>query len=443
MADPFCMGLRLGSPPEVFADALRGELGGRAWLVRDSETGAYQASSPRLQGLADFLTANDRDARRHEAVFLEAGRGTGVLFAAVIHCTRRGQAQGGVRHWHYDSMEGFLRDGLRLSLGMTRKNALARLWWGGGKGLIARPPGDLAKDPNFRRSLYQEYGAFVSSLHGCYVTGEDAGTNPSDMAEVFRATRFASCIPPERGGAGNPSGMTAAGVVCAMEAALDVLGMGDLAGKTVVLQGTGQVGSAMMRQLLDRGVKRILASEICAERRDALLDAFSGEPVEIRISEPGDISILSEPCDVLAPCALGGVIGPKTIPHIHARIVCGAANNQLLDEQRDATALAARGIVFVPDFVANRMGIVSCANEQYGQVLDDPAVQRHLSRRWEGGIDRTTRRLLEESRGGEITPLAAALRLADALAEQTHPIWGHRAWDIIESLSRDGWVTGG
>ncbi len=436
------MSLLPSSSPEAFADALRGELGGRGWLIHDADRCGYRASSPRLQPLADFLTTDRRDVRSHEAVFLETGRGSGALFAAVVHATRRGQAQGGVRHWPYPDVESFLRDGLRLSAGMTRRNALAHLWWGGGKGLIARVPDAQIRDPDFRRSLYREYGAFVSGLRGCYVTAEDVGTSPLDMAEIARATRFTTCVPHEQGGAGNPSGTTARGVVCAMEAALEVLELGDLAGKKVVLQGTGQVGSVLVRLLLERGVAQIVASEICPDLRQNLLDDLAGEPVEIRLTRPEDRSILAEPCDVLAPAALGGVLGPKTIPDVRAKLVCGPANNPLCDEARDASALADRGIAYVPDFVANRMGIVACANEQYGSLAPDPAVIRHFDPDWEGGIRRTTLRLFREAAAEGITPLDAALRLADCLAAEPHPIWGHRTRQLIESLARNGWAIG-
>ena len=436
------MSLLVNSSPEAFADALRGELGGRGWLIRDVERGDYQASSPRLQPLADFLSTDRRDVRGHEAIFLESGRGSGVLMAAVIHATRRGQAQGGVRHWPYPDVESFLRDGLRLSAGMTRKAALARLWWGGGKGLIARAPSGRSEDPEFRRSVYREYGSFVSSLRGSFIAAEDVGTTPLDVAEIFRTTRFATCVPPEFGGAGNPSGMTARGVVCAMEAGIEALGLGDLSGKKVVLQGTGQVGRVLVRLLLERGVDRIVASEICPSARDALLEGLEGEPVEIHLSRPGDLDILAEPCDVLAPAALGGVLGPKTIPDLHARLVCGPANNPLCDDDRDATALAERGIGDVPDFVAYRMGIVACSNEAYGTLARDPEVERHLDPDWEGGIRRTTLRLFQEAEDEGITTVRAALRLADALAEEPHPIWGHRAWRVIESLRTSRWTAG-
>ena len=157
----------------------------------------------------------------------------------------------------------------------------------------------------------------------------------------------------------------------------------------------------MIQLLLHHGVRQIVASEICEERRAGLLDSVNGHPVEIRATRAGDEEILAEPCDVLSPCALGGVLGPKTIPSIRAKIICGPANNQLVDEQRDALALKECGIAYVPDFLANRMGIVACSNEQYGgseRRPDDPAPPRslvegrHLPDRVEGARPRAAAR---------------------------------------------------
>jgi glutamate dehydrogenase/leucine dehydrogenase len=196
----------------------------------------------------------------------------------------------------------------------------------------------------------------------------------------------------------------------------------------------------MIPMLLHHGVERIVASEICEERRDALLDVFGDEPVEVRPTRPGDNDILGEPCDILAPCALGGVLGGKTIPSIKARIICGAANNVLVDEQRDALALKENGVTYVPDFLANRMGIVACSNEQYGVVNGDPAIQRHLGRSWKGGIYLTTLKILELAQKPDVTPVSATIRLAKELARQPHPIWGHRGRQIVESLVADHWA---
>ena len=410
----------------------------RAYLVRDPESGRYRASHPLLRDVADFLDADRRDCLEHEAVFLEANE-SGALVAAFLHKTTRGQAQGGLRHSPYETLEDFLRDGLRLSLGMTRKNSTAGLWWGGGKGIISQVPGDAHADPDYRSSLYRAYGAFISSLRGCYVTAEDAGTSPLDMEDVYRTTRFVTCVPLAVGGSGNPSQRTAGGVVVAMEAALEFRGMGGLEDKTIAMQGTGNVGSAMIPLLLDKNVARIVTSEISLERHDALLDTFAGLPVEVRLTHWGNHEILAEPCDILAPSALGGVLGPKTIPSIQASIVCGPANNQLVNDERDADLLFERGIDYVPDYIANRMGIVHCANEQYGHVPDDPMVARHLDRNWPCSIQRMTLRILEDAHARGVSPVAAANRLADELAEDPHPVWGKRAREIIASLVEERW----
>jgi glutamate dehydrogenase/leucine dehydrogenase len=436
------MGRLVDLSPEAFAERLRSRGHRRAWLAGDPDTGQPRASIPELDELAAFLAADRLDYRGHEAVLLEVGPSTGALFGAFLHCSRRGQTQGGVRHLPYPSLETFLRDGLRLALGMGRKSALAGLWWGGGKGLIARQPGERWRDPGYRRLLYGEFGDFVTGLRGCYVTAEDAGTTPLDMEVIQRHTRFATCVPPDVGGSGNPSAMTAAGVLCAMEAALDFRGMGELRGRTIAVQGGGNVGGFLIEGLLERRVSRIIAAESSAERRCALLDRFAGTPLEVRLAEPGDDAILAEPCDILSPSALGGVLGAKSIPRIRAPIVCGGANNQLADDRCDDRLLAERGITYVPDYLANRMGIVACSNEQYGSFPDDPAILRHLGRDWPGSIYNLTRRVLEEARDQGTTPVEAADRLADQLSEECHPVWGHRTRQILDSLLTGGWDRG-
>jgi glutamate dehydrogenase/leucine dehydrogenase len=430
----------IDSSPRQFAQRMLDANVTRGYLVYDAHSHALNASHPMFAELADWLLNHAPDFQHHEAVFLAVGPDTGALFAAFIHDTRRGQAQGGLRRWHYDDTASLLRDGLRLSAGMTRKNALASLWWGGGKGIIAADASDPS--PEERSRLYREYGAFVSSLRGCYLTAEDVGTHPLDIGEVFSATRFVTCIAPELGGSGNPSAMTAAGVVAAMEAAVDASDLDSLDGKTIAMQGTGHVGSAMIPLLFERGVRQIVASDLSESRRAALLDAYADLPLEVRLAERGDLEILSHPCDILVPAALGGVLNPKAIPQIRASIVCGPANNQLLEEARDSRALADRGILYVPDYVANRMGIVYCGNEQYGYVNGDPRVKRHLDRAWPRGIYQTTRRVLSIAKASQGTTVAAANRMADELAEREHPIWGHRSLKIIESLVADHWERG-
>lgn len=423
--------------PEEFVRQLDAH-GGRAWVVTHPD-GNTEASSDWLADLVDFLLADHRDFDRHEAVFLEVGPSTGALLGAFVHRTIRGQGAGGVRLWPYGRLETFLSDGLRLSVGMSRKSALAGLWWGGGKGVIARPHGDEWREPEFRTRLYREYGAFVTSLRGTYVAAEDVGTTPDDMAEIYRATRFTTCVPTAVGGSGNPSAATARGVLSAMEAALEFAGLGGVAGRRIVVQGAGNVGSNLIAYLVERRVGSVVVTDIDAERCERLRTRHNGDPVEVRRVERDDRSIFSEPCDVFSPNALGGILDAETIPLLQASVVCGGANNQLLDERRDDARLAARGVLYVPDFVANRMGIVSCANEQYGWIPGDAAIERHFDPGWESSVYAVTHRILEHSRDQGVTTSRAAGVVADEAVGQPHPLWGHRGWQIIEGLITDLW----
>src|SRR5436305_6764857 len=342
--------------PAAFCARLASEGIRRFYLVWDEAAGSVPASHPLLQPLARRLAADRRDFDRHEGIFAQVAPDTGVLQSAVVHRTCRGQGAGGVRFWRYDTVEAFLRDGLRLSRGMTHKNALAGLWWGGGKGVMAQETG-RAGEPAARRRVYEEYGELITSIQGCYVTAEDVGTAVEDMAAVFSRTRFTTCIPPALGGSGNPSVPTARGVVRGMEAALAHLGLGTLQGKTVAIQGLGHVGEPLVGFLYAKGVAKVIGADIDPSRGAALAALFPGLDLEVHAVPRGDDAILAAPADILAPCATGGVLGPRTIPHIRARIVCGAANNQLEDPERDDALLEERGILYLPDFLVNRMGI--------------------------------------------------------------------------------------
>jgi glutamate dehydrogenase/leucine dehydrogenase len=409
----------------------------RACFIR-SKTGSIESPRPDLAAAArDISKSSDFDG--HEAMFFEVGRETGALHSAFLHETTRGQGAGGVRFWSYGSIGDLIRDGLRLSRGMGRKNALAGLYWGGGKGVIARMPGAPFKDRAYRAELYQEFGRFISSLRGVYVTAEDVGTTPQDMAEIFKTTRFTTCIPESAGGSGNPSMATARGVVCAMEAAVDHLGLGSLSGKRVVIQGGGNVGSSMISDLLERGTSNIRVFDVNEEQCRALAERFRGAPVTASVVAPGDLSPLSEPCDVLSPNALGAVLNPITIPKLDCKIVCGAANNQLELEARDGDAISARGVLYVPDFVANRMGIVSCANEEFGTLPTDPLIERHFGRDWENSVYVITSRILESARARAISTTRAAEELADRLMQEPHPMFPGRGSAIISALISARW----
>jgi leucine dehydrogenase len=479
-----------------------GEAGiGRFFLAWDEEAGAVRASHPELAPLARLLQRDRRDFDRHEGVFVQLAPDTGVLQGAFIHRTCRGQAAGGVRFWHYDTIEDYLRDGLRLARGMTHKNALAGLWWGGGKGVMVDPGGGVeatggaavapAAGSARRRRIYEEYGELLSSLRGCYVTAEDVGTSVEDMAAVFSRTRFTTCIPPSLGGSGNPSEPTARGVVRGMEAALAHRGAGGLAGKAVAVQGLGHVGEPLVELLRRRGVARVVGSDLDEARCEALRRRFdpsgsaadggggSGEGGGGRgggkrqgdgrggsgragSGRNGDFSfearaaggredpwIAEQPADIFAPCATGGVLGPRTIPRLAAGIVCGAANNQLEDPERDDLLLHRRGVLYMPDFLVNRMGIVNCADEQYGYVGgEDPRLAQHLGGeagepdRWENSIFNLSLAILAEAARRDEPPARVALRLAESRSHELHPIWGHRGAAIIRALTagEPSWV---
>jgi glutamate dehydrogenase/leucine dehydrogenase len=436
------MDLHTLSPADFCAELARHEIR-RFFLVWDEEAGRMQASHPLLEPLARLLEEDRRDFDQHEGIFVQVAPITGVLQGAFIHRTCRGQGAGGVRFWRYDTMEDYLRDGLRLARGMTHKNALAGLWWGGGKGVIARRTGQDAADPadpDIRRAIYEEYGAFITSLQGCYVTAEDVGASVEDMAAIFRQTRFTTCIPPGLGGSGNPSAPTARGVVRGMEAALRHLGRGTLEGKTVAVQGLGHVGEPLVQFLAEKGVRRVVGSDIDPSRRE-LVGRFPGLELEVRIVERGDNSILAEPADIVAPCATGGILNPRTIPTIQAPIVCGAANNQLEDPERDDVLLQERGIIYLPDFLVNRMGIVNCADEQYGYLEDDPRIENHLGDTWDNSVFNLSLKVLEEAQRTGRTTARVALDLAEERSRELHPVWGHRGAGIVRSLVQNGWVT--
>jgi len=429
----------LTMPPQEFVRFLHREGIRRFHFVHDPKAGTMTASHPQLQPLADFISADTRDFMEHEGAFFQVTREHDTLQGAFVHRTRRGQAAGGVRYWNYETMEAYLRDGLRLAKGMTRKNALAGLWWGGGKGVMAHNPEVDKVDPETRRPIYREFGELMTAIRGCYVTAEDVGTHVADMANIFATTRFTTCIPQGLGGSGNPSTPTARGVVAGMEAALAFLGRGTLEGKTVAVQGMGNVAAPLIRFLVEKKVAHVTACDINPALAEPIYQAFPDERVTSRIVEPDDLSIFAEECDILSPCACGAVLNPETIPMIKAGIVCGAANNQLEDAPRDDAALQDRGILYVPDFLTNRMGIVNCANEQDGTVNRDPMIEKHLERDWEHSIHQAAQRVFAQSKETGEPPAKVAMAQADTLSMEAHPLTGHRGRQTIDSLVADHW----
>jgi leucine dehydrogenase len=265
--------------------------------------------------------------------------------------------------WPYASTAEAVADVLRLSRGMSYKNAMAGLEFGGGKAVILTDP--RKKTPE----LLQAFGRFVDSLAGRYVTAEDVGTTTADMTNVARATRFVAGLgraPGEAGG--DPGPKTALGVFLGIKAAVKFrLGRADLGGVTVALQGAGGVGYHLAGLLAAEGAQ-LRVADVRAAAVQRVCDEFRAHPVPVE-------QVLFEEVDVLSPCALGAVLTAHSMPRLRARIVAGAANNQLAQGQ-DGQALPAAGILYAPDYVINAGGIISVSREYRGgatevQVIGD------------------------------------------------------------------------
>ncbi len=424
--------------PKQFIEFIKRENIKRFYFVYDQETKSVKASHRQLQTVADFLQMDQRDFHEHEGIFIQLSSKYDTLLGAFIHRTNRGQAAGGVRYWSYDTMEDYLRDGLRLAMGMTHKNALAGLWWGGGKGVMAQNPDVYKLDPEIREFLYKEYGELMTSLKGCYVTAEDVGTNVKDMANIFSNTRFTTCIPHKKGGSGNPSVPTARGVVAGMEAAMEYLG-DTLEGKTIAIQGMGNVGNPLIKFLFEKNVGKIIAWDIYPDVVEKVKAEFEGNNLEAHVAKRDDHSLMGIDCDILSPNATGATLNKETIPNIKAKVICGAANNQLENPAEDDKRIHEKEILYIPDFITNRMGIVNCADESAGYVMHDPLIERHLSKDWEYSIHQMTFNVLRESKVSAKSSGAVAVEMAEKLSLENHPIFGHRGQLIIDSLVKEGW----
>ena len=268
----------------------------------------------------------------------------------AIHSTRLGPAVGGTRLWNYASVDEALADALRLSRGMTFKNAAAGLALGGGKSVILKPAGDFD-----RELLFRAHGRFVDSLGGRYITAEDVGSSPADMALVRKETPHAAGLAEL---SGDPSPVTARGVFRSIQAAAQHRwGSASLEGRRVALQGCGNVGYHLARQLFAAGASLTVA-DVNAAAAERAARELKGTVVDPR-------HIHSTPADLYAPCALGGILNSGTIPELRCEIISGAANNQLL-EAADAGRIEARGILYVPDFIANAGGVINGTRELLG-----------------------------------------------------------------------------
>jgi leucine dehydrogenase len=328
----------------------------------------------------------------HEQVVFCNDKDTGLKAIIGIHNTVLGPALGGTRMWNYNNEWDALNDALRLSRGMTFKSAITGLNLGGGKAVII---GDAKtqKTPE----LMRKFGEFVHSLSGKYITAEDMGMDTEDMDTVREVTPFVTGISESKGGAGNPSPITAYGVFMGMKAAAKhKFGSDDLDGKKVLVQGIGHVGEALVEHLTNEGAI-VFISDINPAKLEEVSARYG---VTIYREDPYDADV-----DIYAPCALGATINNETIHRIKAKVIAGAANNQLQDENTHGLLLQERGIVYAPDFLINAGGIINVYAELEGYG------KKEIIRKTEN-IYNTTLEILKTAQAQSITSHHAALKIA-------------------------------
>ncbi|WP_404453318.1 branched-chain amino acid dehydrogenase [Oceanobacillus kapialis] len=280
-------------------------------------------------------------------------KSSGLKAIIAIHDTTLGPALGGTRMWTYQSEDEAIEDALRLARGMTYKNAAAGLNLGGGKTVII---GDPKTDKN--PEMFRAFGRYIQGLNGRYITAEDVGTTVHDMDLIHLETDFVTGISPESGSSGNPSPVTAYGVYKGMKAAaMEAYGTDSLEGKTVAIQGVGNVAYALCEFLHKEGAK-LIVTDINKQSVERAVEAFGATAVD-----PDDIYDVE--CDIYAPCALGATVNDDTINRIKAKIIAGSANNQL-KSSKHGDIIHEKGIVYAPDYVINSGGVINVADELVG-----------------------------------------------------------------------------
>lgn len=291
----------------------------------------------------------------HETLSFASDPESGLRAIIAVHSTALGPSAGGTRFWHYADSADAVTDALRLSRAMSLKNAMAGIPHGGGKGVIMRPSVSNTFD---REAIFTAYGHALNRVGGAYYTAEDVGVSPDDMRTISAVTNFVAGLDEGEAASGDPSPITAIGVFRGLGVALQhALGRDDFDGITVAVQGLGHVGYSLCEHLNATGAKLIVA-DINADSVNRAVHQFGAVAVE-------PAYIHSVDCDIFAPCALGGAVNLSTLPEIKARIIGGAANNQLLTPDM-GEALRKRGILYCPDYVINGGGIINVASELSG-----------------------------------------------------------------------------
>ena len=330
----------------------------------------------------------------HETLLVRRGRRSGLFTMAAVHSTARGPALGGCRMWTYDDARAAMRDVLRLSRAMTFKAAVAGLPLGGGKGVIMLRPDEAVLTPERRDAVLQDFGDTVEALHGDYLTAEDVGTSEPDMAVIATRTSHVTGL---ASGSGDPSPWTALGCEVAIQVTCErVFGSADLDGRTIAVIGLGSVGGRLA-ELLHQGGAQLVVADVDQSKREL------AERLNATWTDP--YSALTAEVDLVAPCALGGVLNDDTIPALRCKAIAGAANNQLADDSHDA-ALHQRGILWAPDFVCNAGGIINIAVELEPEGYSPERADANVR-----AVGNTLRQIFDSATAAGTTPLQAALEL--------------------------------
>ena len=333
----------------------------------------------------------------HEQVVFCHDRPSGLRAIIAIHSTALGPALGGTRFHPYSSENDALVDVLHLATAMSYKNALAGLDHGGGKAVIL---GDPTRDKT--EALLRAYGRFVQSLGGRYITACDVGTYVKDMDIVARESEFVTGRSVSNGGAGDSSILTAFGVYQGMRASAQHLwGDPSLAGRKVGIAGVGKVGHHLVTHLREEGAEVVITDV----REEAVGRILAAHPTGVTAVADTATLIRAEGLDIYAPCALGGALNDDTVPALTAKIVCGAANNQL-EHPGVEKDLADRGILYAPDYVVNAGGVIQVADELHGFDFDRCKAKA-------AKIYDTTLAIFARAKADGIPPAAAADRIAE------------------------------
>lgn len=334
----------------------------------------------------------------HERVEVITGPRSGLFIAVALHSSVLGSALGGARLWTYPHWSDALGDALRLSAAMTLKNATAGLDSGGGKSVIGLTEGTVL-EAGRRRDAFLDLGDAVESFSGLYRTAEDVGSTMNDMAVVGERTAHVVGLPDTAGGAGEPAGPTSLGVYASLRAVIErTTGSTDFTGRRITISGLGQVGGRLATRLASEGAQ-LTVTDVNPARQQ--LAAELGAVW----AEPGTEHLL--PADVFVPAGIGGLLTDEVIDELDTAAVCGPANNPLASRS-GAERLAARGILYAPDFVVNAGGVIYLDLESKGLGTRDEIMGRVAQ------IGDTVRRILADADERGITPLAAAEELAAA-----------------------------